>query len=374
MKIMTGSDGFNLNRLRLGESYPRQIALFRALPGLGDMLCAVPAMRALRAALPEAKITLIGLPWAEIFVQRFHAYLDGFIEFPGHPGLPDRIPQLRQFPAFLADIQAHDFDWVVQMHGNGNLINPLAVLLAARRTAGFYVPGRYCPDPDCFLPYPEHEPEVWRLLRLMEFLGIPNQGDNLEFPLGSADWQELHALEEAQGLQPGGYVCVHPGASVTERCWPPERFAAVADTLVESGLQVVLTGTSRETVLTEQIARMMKHRPVNLAGRTSLGALGALLSQACLLVCNDTGVSHLAAALKVPSVVIFSQSDPDRWAPLDRERHRILYSLPQAHSTSPCPETKNNGWGRDKGQVIISPEMVLAEVEILLRQKIGASV
>jgi ADP-heptose:LPS heptosyltransferase len=69
---------------------------------------------------------------------------------------------------------------------------------------------------------------------------------------------------------------------------------------------------------------MMKAPSLNLAGRTSLGALAALLQDTCLLVCNDTGVSHLAAALHVKSVILFTQSDPNRWAPLDRDLHRIV--------------------------------------------------
>jgi ADP-heptose:LPS heptosyltransferase len=68
----------------------------------------------------------------------------------------------------------------------------------------------------------------------------------------------------------------------------------------------------------------MRYPSVNLAGQTDLGTMAALLSQASLLVSNDTGVSHLAAALRVPSVILFLASDPRRWAPQDRELHRVV--------------------------------------------------
>ena len=131
------------------------------------------------------------------------------------------------------------------------------------------------------------------------------------------------------------------------RRWPPEHFARVGEALAAAGLRVVLTGTTEELPLTRAVAAAMKAPSLDLAGRTNLGSLAALVQGARLLICNNTGVSHLAAALRVPSVVIFhQQSERDRWAPLDRQRHRAV-------------------WGA-RG---VSPEAVMAQAEDLLRQE-----
>ncbi|WP_414586002.1 glycosyltransferase family 9 protein [Scytonema sp. PCC 10023] len=364
------------HRNRLSKHLPiARIAIVRSLPGLGDLLCAVPAMRALRAAFPQSHITLIGLAWAKAFVERFSHYLDEFLEFPGYPGIPEIAPPVHKIPQFLARVQQQHFDLALQMHGSGIISNTFTVLLGARVNAGFYLPGQYCPDADYFLPYPDHEPEVWRHLRLMDYLGIPLQGDALEFSLSKEDFSALHKVEEVQALQKGKYVCIHPGASVPERRWSVENFAAVADAIAARGFQVVLTGTAPEANLTQSIAQMMQAKPINLAGKTNLGALAALLSHAELLICNDTGVSHLAVALGVKSVVIFTNSDPHRWAPLNRNIHRVLSSESVLLQTA---ETQKMQRGRDGEDNLISsfpyhsitPSMVMVQVDDLLSKEV----
>lgn len=143
-----------------------------------------------------------------------------------------------------------------------------------------------------------------RYLKLLDFLGFPLQGEHLEFPLYETDREALWDVEGIRGklMQ---YVCIHPGASKVAKCWSVQQFATVADTIASWGLQIVLTGSAGELEITQAIAKLMYSPALNLAGCTSLGALAALLSQAHLLVCNDTGVSHLAVALGAPSVVIF---------------------------------------------------------------------
>lgn len=302
---------------------PKRIVIFRALY-LGDLLNAVPAFRALRAAFPNSQITLVGLPWSTEFVKRFHSYLDDFISFPGFPGLPEQTPDLPRLLSVLQEIQSMEVDLAIQMQGSGDIVNPMIGLFGAKKTAGFYLPGQYCPDKNWFMEYPEHEPEAWRHIRLMEFLGIPSQGDELEFPLFDEDWSAFEQIQRANGLG-NNYVCIHPGSNARKRRWPPQNFAAVADHLAARGYQVVLTGTEQEAHLTAAAALQMKARAVDLAGKTSLGALGALVSKARLVFSNDTGVSHVAAALKTPSVILFPVPESLRWAPKNGQLHKRIW-------------------------------------------------
>jgi ADP-heptose:LPS heptosyltransferase len=305
------------------EGAPASVAVFRALQ-FGDLLCTVPAFRALRASLPDARITLIGLPWAREFVARFSRYLDDFMEFPGYPGLPEKEPDIQMVPEFFRAAQEKRFDLAIQLHGSGSYVNSITMLLAAHQAAGFYLEGEFCPDPARFMPWPSEEHEIRKYLRLLEFLGIPVQGDHLEFPVTPQDEMEFHSTAGTERLTEGSYVCIHPGARLLTRRWLPERFAAVADALHAEGLTIVLTGTHEELALVRSVEHSMHHVPLNLAGKTTPGALAVLLRRARLLLTNDTGVSHVAAALRVPSVIMVLGSDPTRWRPLDTRRHLIL--------------------------------------------------
>lgn len=300
-----------------------RIAVFRALQ-LGDLLCAVPALRALRHAQPTARITLIGLPWARDFARRI-GYVDDFMEFPGFPGLPEREPDALALPDFFAAARRRRFDLAIQMHGSGGITNPLVARLEARHTAGFFIPGAWCPEPDLFIPWPEHLPETRRLLALVDALGASPRGEHAELPLFPEEWAAFANLRELLPVGDRGYVCIHPGARLPSRRWPPERFAQVADRLAEDGFSIVLTGTREESPILATVQEAMAATALDLSGHTSLGILAALVAEASLVVCNDTGISHVAAAVGTPSVVVACGSDAGRWRPLDEARHRVLW-------------------------------------------------
>jgi ADP-heptose:LPS heptosyltransferase len=293
------------------------IALFRALQ-LGDMLCAVPAMRALRHAFPQADIALIGLPWANTFVQRFNHYLNRHI---GYPGLPEQPFSESGWMSFVDTMQQEQFDCIIQMQGNGTIVNQMLQKLYAKQLAGFH--RHDCRmDPQNFLEYPENEHEVMRHLLLMKHLGVKEEGVQLEFPISEQEEAALQQIAPFVGEQP--YVCIHPGSRSTDRQWQPAYFAALGDHCAEHGYRVVLTGTANESYLTDYVANLMTHKPVNLAGKTGLGVVAALIEHAHLLIANCTGVSHIAAATRTPSIIISMDGEPHRWGPMNRALHHVF--------------------------------------------------
>jgi ADP-heptose:LPS heptosyltransferase len=302
-----------------------RIAVVRALH-LGDMLCAVPALRALRAGYPEAEVTLVGLPCARELTGRLSAYVDDFQEFPSFPGIPERPLEPMRLAAYLDQVQRSPFDLAVQMHGSGSHINEFVALLGARRTAGFARANDVVPDGGCFVPWPEEGTEVERLLAIPRALGCPDTGAELELAVADEDRAAVRRVLSEAGIDAGdAYVCVHPGARFPSRRWPVERFAAAADAIASLGLRVVLTGTLGEVAVTRAVRDGMRTPCADLTARLTLGMLAAVVQDAALVLCNDTGMSHVAAAVGTRSVVIASGSEVARWAPAAGERHRVLW-------------------------------------------------
>jgi ADP-heptose:LPS heptosyltransferase len=307
--------------------------VFRALQ-LGDMLCAVPALRALREGEPDAQITLIGLPWAREFASRFPHLIDEVLVFPGAPGFPEQPVDGAAQAAFHAAARAHRFDLAIQLHGSGTLSNDVVRQLGARAMAGFCASAAdagLAGETERLIPWPDGN-EIERLLGLTRALGYPDVDTHLSFPLRPQDHAGWERLAELHGLVGGEYICVHPGARMLSRRWPVERFAEVALRL-RAHWKVVVTGAPDEIMLTHRLCSLVGGDVVNLTGVTPLGELAALIAHARLLLCNDTGPSHLAAALDTPSVVVSCGGDSQRWAPLDITLHHVLASYPPCR---PC--------------------------------------
>lgn len=310
----------------------RNVAIFRAL-NLGDMLCAIPTLRVLRRQLPKAHISLIGLKSAIPVMQRFPEYLDELIEFPGDATFPEQPVNEDALPDFYRDMRARSFDLALQIHGSGQRANYIVSAMTPKQWAGF-VPDKCQAVRGRLLPWPDDLHEVHRYLALLQYIGLDADDDKLEFPVTAEDDALADSIALQSGLELDKTVFIHPGARLASRRWPLDRFGKVARAIAERGWQIAVTGSPSEAGLAQALIARSGYPLVNLAGATSLGSLASLLQRGKLLVCNDTGISHVAASVRLPSVVIASGSDVARWAPLDKQRHTVLHT---PIACRPCP-------------------------------------
>jgi ADP-heptose:LPS heptosyltransferase len=296
----------------------RRVAVVR--PGrIGDFLCATPALRALRAALPRAEITLVGLPLVAELVER-SPDLDRFEPFPGWPGIAEQFFEARPAVGFLARMQERRFDLALQLYGSGVNANPFTLLLGARRTAGFVRPGEGPGRLDASLPLPDAGHEVDRVLALPLRLGAPLRGRETSFPLRAGDRAAAGRL--LAGLRPP-LIGLHAGARDEARRWPLDRWARTAgEVRRRMGGTVVILGGEGERGDAEALRAGLGPAAVSLAGQTTLPVLGAVLARLDLLLTTDSGPAHVAYALGTPGVTVFRRAaDAERYGPLRPERH-----------------------------------------------------
>jgi ADP-heptose:LPS heptosyltransferase len=322
------------------DDEPESIAIVRLRTGLGDLLCTVPALRALRARLPKAHVTLITFAEMCDVVDRMRPWVDELMGFPGHPGIPERPVRQSEVAFFYAAARARRFDLALQMYGASRGAGEVTERLGARRTGGFLVRRARASERPSYIAYPGREHEVRRHLTLMRHLGAeppddPREAEALAFPIRQSDRAAAARLAVEAGLR-APYALVHPGATSPSRRWPPERFATVTDALQRRGLSVGIVGTSVERPLVRGVRQAMSAPAVDFSGRTDLGALAALLADASVVVGNDSGPAHLAAAVGTPSVTIFLSGDPVRWA-YESKRHRVARVQVECN---PCPHLR----------------------------------
>ncbi|WP_431973643.1 glycosyltransferase family 9 protein [Micromonospora haikouensis] len=314
----------------LGERVPdvARIAVLRA-NALGDFIFILPALEALRAAYPEAEIVLLGAPWhAQLWRDR-PGPVDRVLVVPPAPGIrePGAGEPETSMGDFLAAARAERFDLALQLHGGGGNSNPIVGGLGARVTAGLRAED--APPLDRWIRYVYYQHEVLRYLEVVGLVGAPPAGIVPVLAVTDADRAEADAV-----LGPPGRprVALHPGATDTRRRWPAERFAEVTRALAGDGYEVLVTGTPAERDVVDRVvaAAGVPVRP--LVGALGLGGLAACYAGCALVVSNDTGPLHLAAAVGTPTVGVYWIGNLINGGHLLRGRHR-----PIASWTVRCP-------------------------------------
>ncbi|MBI4568989.1 MAG: lipopolysaccharide heptosyltransferase II [Planctomycetes bacterium] len=304
----------------MGDAPPPARVLVRAPNWVGDVVMATPALRALRAALPAARIALLGRPLVERILS-------------GTPWVDEFLPAPRglSWPATLWALRGRRFDLAVALPNSWRAALETFASGAPRRV-GYRRGGRGLflthalsrPTDDRGRFAPVYMGEYY--LRLLRLIGIDGQ-PRVELPLPDQLRARGEALLHGFGITSGDrLICLNPGAAYgSSKCWLPERFAQVADRCArELGAKVaLLSGPGEGDVVSAILGRMTSRLVNDPRAVIPLDLLRPVIRRANLLITNDTGPRHYAAAFDVPAVVIMGSTDP-RYTQCPGERAVIL--------------------------------------------------
>ncbi|MCE3293232.1 MAG: glycosyl transferase, partial [Arthrobacter sp.] len=310
-----------------------RIAVLRG-GGLGDLMFALPAMSALKAAYPGASLTLLGTPMHAELLSQSEGPVDETVILPFSEGVRPGAEDKDELESFFARMRERNFDLAVQLHGGGRYSNPFLLRLGARHTVGTRTPDAARLERTVPYLYYQHEP--MRALEVAGFAGAaPVELEARMRTLPEFRQRLTGRLERMQSSPERGRVVIHPGATDPRRRWPAERFGAVARMAADDGFRVLVIGDHSEKELAEAVVEHAVGRGApddapetrpqveSLAGQLGLGELAALLADCSVVVANDSGPRHLAQALGAPTVGVFWTGNAINAGPLGRSLHRI---------------------------------------------------
>ena len=316
----------------------RKLAVLRA-NAIGDYLVSLPALEALRAAYPEAELVLLASGWHTGFLAGRPGPVDRCVAVPPTVGVRDDRPPspAAAVERFFARMRSERFDLAIQLQGGGRHSNPFVRRLGARVTAGSQAAN--APPLDRTVPYTGHQHEIHRFLEVAGLVGAAPVTLEPRLQVNAADRAEV-AAALAEDDRP--LVVLHPGANDPRRRWPVERLAVVGSELVRKGARLAVVGTATEQPLVDRLLTALDGDAADLTGRLGLGGLVGLLERATLLVGNDSGPRHLAAAVGTATVAVYWCVSLGSYGPLYRARHRA----PTAWRLH-CPVCGANGLQQD---------------------------
>jgi heptosyltransferase-2 len=317
--------------------------MVRAPNWVGDAVMALPALRELRRIFAGSHITLAARPWVQ-------GLFDGERLADNLISLADARGPFGRATHFISEagrFRRERFDFAVL------LTNSFGTALAARAGGAKTIAG-YATDArrlllDQVIPF---EPGYKTLHQVRYYLNIAAHIEtritgksNVDFQtceprLEVSEEQRQHArsLLDRFGIGAaagqGSILAINPGATnSTAKRWPAGRFAKTADRLNErQGFQTVIVGTAEDKPVAEEVARQMRTHAAVIAGETSIAELKAVLACARLVISNDTGTSHVSAALGVPTVVVFGPTEHVSTRPLSLRAAVVRHDV----ECSPC--------------------------------------
>lgn len=324
-------------RLSMPPDMPTRI-LIRGVNWVGDAVIAIPAMREIRTLFPKAHIALLVRPWVRD-VYAGAEFIDEILEYD-----KERIHRgPAGFGRLAFDLKRRCFDMAILLQ---NAFEAALLGWCARipRRVGYARDGR---APLLTTPC-RIDPAVRPIHQAYYYLGIlsaagwikrpwedPSYIPRIQVGVRAEHRSAARAILRAAGVQERETVVgINPGAFYgPAKRWFPERFAEVADALIQQhAVRIVIFGGPSDLRTAGEVAASMKRSPIILAGKTTLGQLMGLIKECSLILTNDSGPMHLAAALDVPQVAIFGSTSEVATGPLSSNAAVVKHQV----DCNPC--------------------------------------
>ncbi|MDD5458524.1 MAG: glycosyltransferase family 9 protein [Phycisphaerae bacterium] len=314
---------------------------------LGDIVLALPALSAIRRSFSDSHIAWLIRPEFAPLIE-YHPALDEIILFDrkrlaGCWHSPHAFSQLLEL---FSRLHKPEFDTVIDFQG---LIRTglFSLITGANERIG---PADAREFASLFYTHKVSQPAYGRhlvdlYLQMVAQTGASDLRVEFTFPVNLQAGNSVDKLLAENNIAPKNYVVFVPASAQLDKCWPLERFAKLAEKLKSDfNLLVIASGTPSEKPLIDKLVSLSKVPIINFAGKTTIPQLVSLLSKSRLVVSNDTGPGHIAAALNVPLVMIFSWSNPARIYPYNHRecaagidlftRGKKIKSKNQAHNVN----------------------------------------
>lgn len=342
IKILYGLSNLFLKTVR-NILWPRKrpanaktVCIYR-IGNIGDIICALPAMHAIRQTYPDAWLILLtspgkrGMPGAKELLEGA-SWLDKIIVY-----YSDEIDTYRKQIAFIGNLRSESIDVCFELPNDlGTLRTSLRNMAVVRLSGASWAYGWRISTIRWNIRVQSEKMifpnEVDRLLKVVADAGIDSFGCSFPLPVNERHKQSVNKLIASFDDHQRPLAVIAPGAKRPTNRWPEDRFAKVVRRLKEIGANIVLVGGSGDKVVCTKINELSEKACLNLAGATTLLESAAMLERCQLAVVCDSGVQHIAAAVGTPCISLFSARDMwGKWFPYG-SAHTVIRKWPECHT------------------------------------------
>jgi len=306
--------------------------LIRATNWVGDAVMTIPALEAVRENFPKSRITVLARPWVATVFEN-HPAVNDLLIYQKHDGLIDNISEMR---ILINKVRKNKYDLAI-LFQNAFEAALIAYLGGVKSRLGFDSDGRGFLLTHAIKRtdkiFAVHQVEYY--LSILKSAGLKAESRNPVLNIAKKDSTKADDLLKLNGISRNDFLLgLGPGAIFgNAKRWPVERFAKIGDLAAEKwDAKVIIMGSKKEKEIGTSMTGLMRHKPVDLCGATSLGEAMGIIDRCNLFVTNDSGLMHIAAALGIPTLAIFGSTDHVATGPRGVKTKIIKHNI----DCSPC--------------------------------------